>query len=68
MFLEPFVLIKPYGLKMVGLVTSIIGQMASQEILKGERKKAACYRAGPVLAFPSLDLGCNIQINSLEVT
>ncbi|KAI7729915.1 hypothetical protein M8C21_010860, partial [Ambrosia artemisiifolia] len=40
MFLEPFVLIKPYGLKMVGLVTSIIGQMASQAILKGERKKA----------------------------
>ncbi|XP_022016543.2 uncharacterized protein LOC110916094 [Helianthus annuus] len=41
MFLEPFVHIDNHGLKMAGLVANIIGEMASQTILKGERKKAA---------------------------
>ncbi|KAK9051782.1 hypothetical protein SSX86_028410 [Deinandra increscens subsp. villosa] len=43
MFLEPFGHIQPFGLKMVGLAASIIGQMASQAIRKGERKKTAYF-------------------------
>uniref|UniRef100_UPI001CB9942C uncharacterized protein LOC122596944 n=1 Tax=Erigeron canadensis TaxID=72917 RepID=UPI001CB9942C len=41
MFLEPFSYIEPTRLKMMGLVAGIVGQMASQTILKGEKKRAA---------------------------
>ncbi|KAI3765336.1 hypothetical protein L2E82_15366 [Cichorium intybus] len=40
MFLEPVLHIDPPGLKMVGFIASIMGQMVSHAILKGEKKKA----------------------------
>ncbi|KAJ9562884.1 hypothetical protein OSB04_008044 [Centaurea solstitialis] len=40
MFVEPLLHIEPAGLKMVGFVASIIGQLVSMAILKGEKKKA----------------------------
>ncbi|KAL8268093.1 hypothetical protein R6Q59_001891 [Mikania micrantha] len=49
MFLEPLVHIEPLGLKIVGLVATIIQQMATQGILKGERKKAACVLCSLVI-------------------
>ncbi|KAI3795753.1 hypothetical protein L1987_38410 [Smallanthus sonchifolius] len=53
MFLEPLVHMEPLGLKMVGLVASVIGQMASQAIVKGERKKVA-YVLCSIVAFAIL--------------
>ncbi|KAI3718632.1 hypothetical protein L6452_19511 [Arctium lappa] len=41
MFVEPLLRIEPFGLKMVGFVASITGQLVSQAIHKGEKKKAA---------------------------
>nr|KAJ0210486.1 hypothetical protein LSAT_V11C400181570 [Lactuca sativa] len=50
MFLEPLSYIDPPALKMVGFIASIMGQMASNAIFKGDNKKAV-YSICIVVAF-----------------
>ncbi|KVG91467.1 Polyketide cyclase SnoaL-like domain-containing protein, partial [Cynara cardunculus var. scolymus] len=43
MFVEPLLHIEPFGLKIAAFVASLTGQLVSQAILKGDKKKAAYY-------------------------